>query len=185
MTARDGQAGPGVPPEPNGEAERAEREEHAAVRVVHDAPAHGGRRLIAAAVLAPWLVGYGITGSWAVARGVFALAQGLRHIDAGYGRPVSPEGLVVVGALLLAAFAVLLATTVLLLTASRRRAAWIAVLAVAALLSAGAAWAGVAGRLHPFLWLVLFLGVLLAVVFSAVALARMPHGPRRATMAGP
>ena len=147
--------------------------------------AGGGRRLLGAVVLVPWVLGYGITGSWAVARGANAMAQHLQHIDAGYARPVSPGGLIVVGALLLAAFGVLLATALLLLTASRRRGAWTAVLIVAALLSAGAVWAGVAGHMSPGLWLLLFLGLLLALVFAAVVVARMSREPGRATIAGP
>ena len=153
--------------------------------MIYSGGAGGGRRLLGAVVLVPWMLGYGITGSWAVARGANAMAQHLQHIDAGYTRPVSPGGLIVVGALLLAAFGVLLATALLLLTASRRRRAWTAALVVAALLSAGAVWAGIAGHMSPGLWLLLFFGLLLALVFTAVVVARMPRGPSRAKIAGP
>ena len=144
-----------------------------------------GWRLIAAVALVPWLLGYGITGSWAVARAARALAQGLPHIDAGYTRPVSPAGLIVVGALLLAAFAVLLATALLLLTASRHRGVWTSVLILGLLLLAGAVWAGIAGSINPGLWLVLFFGLVLVAVIGAVVRTRMPRQPGRATIAAP
>ncbi len=144
-----------------------------------------GRRLLAAAVLAPWIIGYGITGSWAVTRGARALAQHLAQVDAGYSHPVSPGGLIVVGALLLAAFAVLLATAVLLLLTSARRGTWTAVLIVTLVLLAGAVWAGIAGHISPGLWLLLFFGLLFCAIVDALVLWRVPRRPGRATIAAP
>ena len=144
-----------------------------------------GLRLMAAALLVPWLLGYGITGSWAVARGVRGVTQHVPHLDAGYSRPVSPASLVLVGALLLAGFAVLLAAALLLVASSQRRGLWSAVLVLALLLVAGAVWAGVAGHVDPGLWVVLFFGLLVAAVAAAVALVRMPGGGGRARIAEP
>jgi hypothetical protein len=144
-----------------------------------------GRRLLAAALLVPWLLAYGITGSWAVTRGAQGLAQHLHHVDAGYTRPVTPASLVVVGALVLAGFAVLLAVALLLVVQSHSRGAWTAALVAALLLVAGALWAGVAGHMHPGLWLLLFFGLLLAAALAAFARFRVPRRPGRATMAAP
>ena len=144
-----------------------------------------GLRLMAAALLVPWLLGYGITGSWAVARGVRGVTQHVSHLDAGYSRAVSPASLVLVGGLLLAGFAVLLAASLLLVASSQRRGLWSAVLVLALLLVAGAVWAGVAGHVNPGLWVVLFFGLLLAAVAAAVALVRMPGGAGRARIAEP
>ena len=87
----------------------------------------GGLRLLAAAVMAPWLVGYGVTGAWAVTRGLRAAADGLSSIDVGYSRPVTPSGVIFVGVLLLAGFAVLLVAAMLVLYDARGRGAWAAV----------------------------------------------------------
>ncbi len=145
----------------------------------------GGLRLLAAALLLPWLLVYGTSGVWAIARGARAWAQHVPHVDAGYVRPVSPGGLVTVGALLVAAFAVLLAAALLVLTASRRRGPWIAVLVSAAVLTAGAVWAGLAGRMHPGLWSLLFFGLVAAAVLAVVAVARMPRAADHVRITGP
>ncbi|MBE3032415.1 MAG: hypothetical protein IMZ74_04365, partial [Actinobacteria bacterium] len=101
----------------------------------------GGLRLLAAAVTAPWLVGYGVTGAWAVTRGARAAAGGLSSVDVGYSGMVAPPGVIFVGALLLAGFAVLLAAAMLVLFDARRRGAWATVCVVAAVLTAGSVWA--------------------------------------------
>ena len=145
----------------------------------------GGLRLLAAAVSAPWLVGYGVTGAWAVTRGARAAADGLSSIDVGYSRLVTPPGVIFVGALLLAGFAVLLAAALLVLYDARGRAAWAAVCAVAAVLTAGSVWAAVSGGLHPGLWLLFFGGLLYAAALSLVELLRVTRAARRGTIAGP
>ena len=88
-----------------------------------------------------------------------AAGQGLRQLDAGYTRFVTPPQLAFVGALLLTAFAVLLACGLLLLFRRRTAAAWLPLLLVAAGLTAGAVWAGVSGGIHPLLWVLLFFGL--------------------------
>lgn len=118
----------------------------------------GGLRLLAAAVTAPWLVGYGVTGAWAVTRGARAAAGGLSSVDVGYSRLVTPPGVIFVGALLLAGFAVL---------------------------TAGSVWAAVSGGLHPGLWLLFFGGLLYAGALSLVELLRVTRVAGRGTIAGP
>ena len=145
----------------------------------------GGLRLLAAAVTAPWLAGYGVTGAWAVTRAARAAAGGLTSVDVGYTRLVSPSSVIVVGALLLAAFAVVLATAILVLCDYRGRGAWVAVFAVAAVLAAGSVWAAARGGLHPGLWLLFFAGLLYVTVLSLVALLRMTRAAGRGTIAGP
>jgi len=139
----------------------------------------GGLRLLAAAVMAPWLVGYGVTGAWAVTRGARAAAEGLSSIDVGYSRMVAPPGVIFVGALLLAGFAVLLATAMLVIYDARGRGAWAAVCVVAAVLTAGSVWAAVSGGLHPGLWPFFFGGLLYAAVLSLVKLLRVRRGVER------
>ena len=145
----------------------------------------GGLRLLAAAIVVPWLVGYGVTGAWAVTRGARAAADGLSSIDVGYSRPVTPPGVIFVGALLLAGFAVLLAAVMLALYDARGRAAWAAVCAVAAVLTAGSVWAAVSGGLHPGLWLLFFGGLLYAAALSLVELLRVTRAARRGTIPAP
>jgi hypothetical protein len=135
--------------------------------------AGGGLRLFAAAVTAPWLVGYGVTGAWAVTRGARAAADGLSSIDVGYSRMVTPPGVILVGALLLTGFGVLLAAAMLVLYDARGRGKWAAVCAVAAALTAGSVWAAASGGLHPGLWLLFFGGLLYAVALSLVELWRV------------
>jgi hypothetical protein len=139
----------------------------------------GGLRLLAAAVTAPWLVGYGVTGAWAVTRGARAAASGFSSIDVGYSRTVTPPGVIFVGALLLAGFAVLLAAAMLVLYDARGRGVWAAVCVVAVALTAGSVWAAVSGGLHPGLWLFFFGGLLYATVLSTVELLRATRGVDR------
>lgn len=145
----------------------------------------GGLRLLAAAVMAPWLVGYGVTGAWAVTRGARAAAGGLSSVDVGYSRLVTPPGVIFVGALLLAGFAVLLAAAMLVLYDARGRGRWAAVCVVAAVLTAGSVWAAVSGGLHPGLWLLFFGGLLYAAALSLVELLRVTRVAGRGTIAGP
>ena len=145
----------------------------------------GGLRLLAAVVTAPWLVGYGVTGAWAVMRGARAAVDGLSSVDVGYSRLVTPPGVIFVGVLLLAGFAVLLATAMLVLYDSRRRGAWAAVCVGAAVLTAGSVWAAVSGGLHPGLWLLFFGGLLYAAALSLVELLLVTRVARRGTIVGP
>jgi len=138
----------------------------------------GGLRLLAAAVTAPWLVGYGVTGAWAVTRGARAAADG-------YSRLVTPPGVIFVGALLLAGFAVLLAAAILVLYDARGHGRWAAVCVVAAVLTAGSVWAAASGGLHPGRWLLFFGGLLYATALSLVELLRVTRAAGRDTIAGP
>ena len=149
--------------------------------------AHAGGllRLLAAVVTAPWLVGDGIIGAWAVTRGVSAAAGGHPSIDVGYARAVTPTGVIVVGALLLAGFAVLLAVAMLILYDSRGRGAWATAGVIAAVLTAGSVWAAVSGGLNPGLWLLFFGGLLYAVVLSLTRLILETRAARRGTIAEP
>ena len=145
----------------------------------------GGLRLLAAAVTAPWLVGYGVTGAWAVTRGARAAADGLSPVDVGYSRLVTPPGVILIGALLLAGFAVLLAAAMLVLYGARRRAAWVAACIVAAVLTAGSLWAAASGGLHPGLWLLFFGGLLYAAALSLAELLYVTRAARRGTIPAP
>ena len=62
---------------------------------------------------------YGITGVWAVTLAAQSASRGLKQLDAGYTRFVTPAQLGFVGALLLTAFAVMLACGLLLLFGRR------------------------------------------------------------------
>jgi hypothetical protein len=139
----------------------------------------GGLRLLAAVVMAPWLVGYGVTGAWALTRGARAAAGGLSSIDVGYSRLVTPQGVIFVGVLLLAGFAVLLAAAMLVLYDARGRGRWAAVCVVAIVLTAGSVWAAASGGLHPGLWLLFFGGLLYATVLSTVELLRVTRAAAR------
>ncbi len=145
----------------------------------------GGLRLLAAVVTLPWMLGYGVTGAWCVARGASAFADGLPQIDAGYTRMVTPAGLMYVGALLLAGFAVLLAGALLLLFGRRSAMVWLPLLLVAAGLTAGSVWAAVSGGLHPGLWLFFFFGLAYVVVVAAVRLAQATRSARHGRIAEP
>lgn len=138
-----------------------------------------GPRLLAAAVTLPWVFLYGITGVWAVTLAARAAGRGLRQVDAGYTRFVTPAQLAFVGALLLAAFAVLLACGLLLLFRRRSAAVWLPLLLVAAGLTAGAVWAGVTGGIHPLVWALLFFGLVYVTVVALIAVLQVTRpGPR-------
>lgn len=153
--------------------------------VILSRPSGGGLRLLAAAVTLPWLLAYGVTGTWAVVRGARAFAAGLPHFDAGYTRPVTPAGLMYVGALLLAAFGVMLAAALLLLYARRSATVWLPLLLVAAGLTAGSVWAAVSGGLHPGFWLLFFFGLAYVVVVAAVRVVQVTRATRRGRIARP
>jgi hypothetical protein len=154
---------------------RADNEASAAPGAPASHQSGGGSRLLGAAVTLPWMFLYGITGVWAVALAVRSAGEGLKRVDAGYTRYVSPPELAFVGALLLTAFAVMLACALLLLFRRRSAALWLPLLLVAAGLTAGAVWAGVEGGLHPLFWLFLFFGI---VYVTVVALVRVVHVTR-------
>ena len=139
----------------------------------------GGRRLLAAAITLPWLLGYGVTGAWAITRGARGVSAGLPRIDVGYTRLVTPAAAIYVGALLLTAFAVLLACSLLLVYDRRSPMVWIPILLVSAGLSAGAAWAAARGGLHPGLWLLFFFGLVYVVVVALVRVVAATRGARR------
>ena len=144
-----------------------------------------GLRLFAAAVTIPWLLGYGVTGVWAVTRGAISAAGDLSSIDVGYSRAVSPSSVIFVGALLLAGFAVVLAAAMLILYDAHGSGRWAAVCVVATALTAGSVWASVQGELHPALWLVFFGGLLYAALLSLVLLVRALRAPGRNSTADP
>ena len=139
----------------------------------------GGLSVLAAAVTLPWTFLYGITGVWAVALAARAAGRGLKQVDAGYTRFVTPPQLAFVGALLLAAFAVLLACGLLLLFRRRAAGAWLPLLLVAAGLTAGAVWAGVSGGIHPLFWVLLFFGLAYVTVVSLVKVLQVTGAERR------
>lgn len=147
--------------------------------------AGAGLRLLAAAVMLPWLVVYGIVGAWAVTRGARAAADGLTELDAGYTRMVTPLGLVFVGALILAAFAVLLACALLLMFRRRSALAWLPVLLVAAGLTAGSVWAAVSGGLPLVLWVLFFFGLAYATVVALVRVVQVTRTGRHGRIAAP
>jgi hypothetical protein len=139
----------------------------------------GGLRLLAVVVTLPWMLGYGVTGAWAVARGVRGVGVGAAHIDVGYARLVTPASVIYVGALLLTAFAVLLVCALLLVYDRRSPAVWLPVLFVSAGLSAGAAWAAARGGLDPGLWQLFFFGLVFGAVAAAVRIAQQTRADRR------
>jgi len=145
----------------------------------------GGRRLLAAVVTLPWMLGYGITGAWAVTRGARGVAAGSAHIDVGYTRLVTPASVIYVGALLLTAFAVLLTCSMLLMHDRRSPVAWIPVLFVSAGLAAGAAWAAARGGLNAGLWPLFFFGLGYVAVVAAVRVFGATRGARRGAIAEP
>lgn len=145
----------------------------------------GGLRVLAAAVMLPWLLGYGVIGTWTVVRGARAAASGLKTFDAGYTRLVSPAGVILVGALLLAGFAVLLAVSLLLMLGSRRGATWAAVAVVAVLLVAGSIWAATRGGLSPGLWVFFFFGLVYAAVAAVIMLMGVTRARGRGRIAPP
>jgi len=144
-----------------------------------------GWRLLAAVVMLPWFLAYGITGAWAVTRGAQAYSEGLKEFDAGYTRFVTPISVMYVGALLLAAFAVVLACTLLLLFDRRSGMVWLPVLLVAGGLTAGSVWAAVRGDLPPLLWVLFFFGIAFVTVIALVCVVRVTRAERRARIAPP
>jgi len=149
------------------------------------AAAAGGLRLLAAAVTLPWFVMYGVLGASAVTRGAQAYSSGLRRVDAGYTRFVTPGELAFVGALLLAACGVLLACAMLLLFRRRSAMVWLPVLLVAAGLTAGSVWASVRGELDPLLWILFFFGLAYVTVVSLVRVVQMTRAVRRGRIEAP
>ena len=139
----------------------------------------GGLRLLAAVISLPWMLGYGVTGAWAVARGARDVGAGVAHVDVGYARLVTPASVIYVGALLLTAFAVLLVCSLLLIYDRRSPTVWLPVLFVSAGLSAGAVWAAARGGLDPGLWLLFFFGLVYVAVVAAVRIARGTRTDRR------
>jgi hypothetical protein len=145
----------------------------------------GGLRLVGAVVTLPWVLLYGISGVWAVTRAAQAASQGLKQLDAGYTRYVTPMQLGFVGALLVTAFAVMLACGLLLLFGRRSGMAWLPLLLVAAGLTAGALWAGIEGELHPLLWVVFFFGLAYVTAVAAVKVLHVTRVERRDRIAPP
>ena len=144
-----------------------------------DEASGGGLSVLAAAVTLPWTFLYGITGVWAVALAARAAGKGLKQLDAGYTRFVTPPQLAFVGALLLTAFAVLLACGLLLLFRRHTAAAWLPLLLVAFGLTAGAVWAGVSGGIHPLIWVLLFFGLVYVTVVALVRVLKVTRAERR------
>ncbi len=144
-----------------------------------------GLSLLGAAVTLPWTFLYGITGVWAVALAARAAGQGLKRVDAGYTRFVTPPQLAFVGALLLTAFAVMLACGLLLLFRRQSGAAWLPLLLVAAGLTAGAVWAGVSGGIHPLIWAMLFFGLAYVTVVALVKVLKVTGAERRGRIVEP
>ncbi len=145
----------------------------------------GGLRVLAAAVMLPWLLGYGVIGTWTVVRGARAAASGLKTFDAGYTRLVSPGGVILVGALLLAGFAVLLAVSCCSCSEAAaaprgRRSAVVAVLLVA-----GSVWAATRGGLSPGLWVFFFFGLVYAAVVAVIMLIGVTRARGRGRIAPP
>jgi hypothetical protein len=138
-----------------------------------------GSRLLGAAVTLPWMFLYGITGVWAVTLAARSAGEGLKRVDAGYTRYVSPSELAFVGALLLVAFAVMLACALLLLFRRDSAALWLPLLLLAAGLTAGAVWAGVEGELHPLIWLFLFFGLVYVTVVALMHVMQVTRRERR------
>ena len=145
----------------------------------------GVLRLIGAIVTLPWVLLYGVSGVWAVTLAAQSASRGLKQLDAGYTRYVTPAQLGFVGALLLTAFAVMLACGLLLLFRRRSGMVWLPLLLVAAGLTAGALWAGIEGGLHPLLWLFFFFGLVYVTAIAAVRVLHVTRAERRGTIAPP
>lgn len=142
----------------------------------------GGLRILGAAVTLPWLFLYGITGVWALGVAARSAGRGLKRVDAGYTRFVTPGELAFVGALLLAAFAVLLVCGLLLLWGRRSGAAWLPLLLIAGGLTAGALWAGIYGGIHPLMWVFLFFGLVYVTIVALVRVWQVTTAERRDTI---
>jgi len=145
----------------------------------------GGLRLLGAALTLPWLILYGTTGAWAITRGAKAAAEGLKQLDVGYSRFVTPAQVVFFGALLLTAFAVMMVCALLLLYGRRSAMVWLPLLLVAAGLTAGSIWASVRGDLHPILWVSLFFGLAYVTVVALVRVLKVTRAERRGTIGAP
>jgi hypothetical protein len=143
----------------------------------------GGLRLIGAVVTLPWVLLYGVTGVWAVTLAAQSASRGLKQLDAGYTRYVTPAQLGFVGALLLTAFAVTLSCGLLLLFRRRSGMVWLPLLLVSAGLTAGALWAGIKGELHPLLWVFFFFGLVYVVTIAAAKVLHVTRAERRDTIA--
>ncbi len=177
-------------PAPADEAEPAPAEGPAgeagpAVSLSESPRGGGGLRVFGAVVTLPWLLLYGITGAWAIARAARAAAEGLKQFDAGYTRFVTPAEVMVLGALLLAAFAVMMACALLLLFGRRSAMVWLPLLLVAAGLTAGSIWASVRGGLHPILWVTLFFGLAYVTVVALVRVLKVTRAERRGRIVSP
>jgi hypothetical protein len=178
----------GVPPVPGNDAPSIAQEvAGGAVESTSPAgePPGDGRRLLAAVVALPWLLAYGVTGTWAVVRALRAMSDGASRLDAGYAHAVRPGGLLVVGVLLLVAFATLFALSLLLLWGGRSPRLWVPVAAVAWALTAGAVWAALAGGLSPGLWFLYFFGLGYAAVLATVVIAGLVRSSRRGRIVPP
>jgi hypothetical protein len=174
----------GGPDEPDDEGAR--RDDEARAQAEREPPRPGGGlRLLAAAVTAPWLFAYGVSGTWAVTRGALSVAAGRSSVDVGYARMVTPAGVIFVGALLLSGFAVLLAAAMLVIYDARGRGVWAIVCVAASVLTAGSVWAAASGGLRPVLWLLFFGGLLYAAALSVVKLLRPMRTAERGRIAGP
>ncbi len=185
-----GRIDPGGAPWPADEAEPAPAEPPAgeagpAVSSSESPRGGGGLRVVGAVVTLPWLILYGITGAWAIARGARAAAEGLKQFDAGYTRFVTPAEVMFLGALLLAAFAVMMACALLLLFGRRSAMVWLPLLLVAAGLTAGSIWASVRGGLHPILWVMLFFGLAYVTVVALVRVLKVTRAERRGRIVSP
>jgi hypothetical protein len=144
-----------------------------------------GLRLLGAAFTLPWLILYGVTGAWAVTRGAKAAAEGLKQLDVGYSRFVTPAQVIFFGALLLSAFAVMMACALLLLYGRRSAMVWLPLLLVATGLTAGSIWASVRGDLAPILWASLFFGLAYVSVVAFVRVLMVTRAERRGTIGAP
>ena len=185
-----GRIDPAGAPEPADGAEPTPAEQPAgeagpAVSSNESPESSGGLRMFGAVVTLPWLILYGITGAWAIARGARAAAEGLKQFDAGYTRFVTPAEVMFLGALLLAAFAVMMACALLLLFGRRSAMVWLPLLLVAAGLTAGSIWASVRGGLHPILWVMLFFGLAYVTVVALVRVLKVTRADGRGRIVSP
>ncbi|MBE0528744.1 MAG: hypothetical protein IH629_06040 [Thermoleophilia bacterium] len=180
----DGPAGAAAPAPPDASAAQTpEGEAGPAVTLQQTATSGAGLRVLGAAVTLPWTILYGITGTWAATRGATAFSGGLKQLDAGYTRMVTPSELMFVGALMLAGFGVMLACALLLLFGSRSAMLWLPLLLIAAGFTAGSVWAAVSGGLHPILWFLLFFGLAYVTVVALVRVVHVTRAARRGRIA--
>ena len=185
--------GPAAPAEPEGPAEQAgpaaaegpAAEAGPAVTPSRPSRSGAGLRVLGAALTLPWLLLYGITGTWAVMRGARAAADGLKEFDAGYTRFVTPAQVIFVGALLLTAFAVMMACALLLLYGRRSAMVWLPLMLVSGGLTIGAIWASVRGGLHPIFWFALFFGLAYVTVVAVARVVKVTRAERRGRIVPP